>query len=434
MTPPASTEPGLQRQHMSWWTRMWAPFWALPAAVMALSLALGLLVPELERTEIVRVPLVFEGGHDGARSVLSTIASAMISVTGLVFSVTMVVLQLASSQFTPRILGSFLDSRVAQVTLGTFTGSFLYSLTVLRVVRGGDAQEEQGGFVPEAAVTLSYFYVIGSVGMFLAFIHHITSRVQVSRVISDVGRGTVRGVTGSADDSDDSDDESGDGGSRAAPVAHGVPDAGRALHLDQRHGHVVALDAVRLVARAEEHDVVVHLDVGIGDFLVPGQCIGRVVRADGGDPSLDGEQMTSLAQCLRLAGERELSNDPLFGTRQLVDIAERALSAGINDPTTAAQVVNELHRVLRTLSCRRDPTPVLRDDDGHARATYRPQTLRRHLRLAVDELAFYGRENAQVPHALEAMLDELARHALPVHRTALNDARQRLGKLTEASP
>lgn len=420
MSPPASTEPGLQHEHMALWRRVWDRFWALPAAIMALSLALGLLVPEVERTEVVRLPLVFDGGHEGARSVLSTISSAMISVTGLVFSVTMVVLQLASSQFSPRLLGSFLDSRVAQVTLGVFTGSFLYSLTVLRVVRGDDSGVD-GGFVPEVAVTLSYFYVLASVGMFLAFIHHITSRVQVSRVISDLGHATVHGVNISADDTDDdTDDDDGPAGRGARP-----------LYLDDRHGHVVKLDTAGLVAHAVEHGVVVHLEVGIGDSLISGQRIGRVVGADGIASSLDGDQMKAFARSLRLARERQLGNDPLFGTRQLVDIAERALSAGINDPTTGAQVVNELHRVLRALSCRRDPSPVLRDDDGAVRATYRPQTLRRHLHLAVDEMAFYGRDNAQVPQALEAMLEELGVHALPRHRAALHEARQRLADLVE---
>ena len=130
----------------SWWDRLWAPFWAVPLAATVASLALGVLLPAAEGSSSAQLPFVFPGGPDGARSVLGTIAGAMISVTGLVFSLTMVVLQLASSQFTPRLLGTFLQSRLTQATLGSFIASFVFSLTVLRSVRGdatGDA------FVPQ---------------------------------------------------------------------------------------------------------------------------------------------------------------------------------------------------------------------------------------------------------------------------------------------
>lgn len=418
---------------MAWLTMLWAKtrdsLWFLPCIMTFAAIALAVGVTAAEREDAYTWVSWrwwgFGGGVEGARGVLSAIAGGLITVTGVTFSVTIVALQLASSQFTPRILGSFLDSRTAQVTLGVFTGSFIYSLTVLRVVRGGDAEEEGGTFVPEAAVSLSYFYVLASVGMFLAFIHHITSRVQVSRVISDLGRSTVRGVTSSCDESSEEASED----TLDWPAAG----EGQPLHLDQRHGHVVMLDATGLVGHAEKHDLVVHLDMGVGDFLVPGQCIGRVIGGADGAHSADDQFAKAITDNLRLGRERDLANDPLFGTRQLVDIAERALSAGINDPTTAAQVVNELHLVLRALSCRPDPTPVLRDDDDRPRVSYRPQTLRRHLLLAVDELAYYGKENAQVLPALQAVLEEVARHALPVHQQSLQEARQRLDRATETA-
>ena len=110
--------------------RLVRPFWVIPAAVTAVAALLGLVLPLVDAALHFEIGVTFPGGPDGARSVLSTIASAMISVTGLVFSITMVVLQLASSQYSPRILGSFLDSRVTQTTLGVFTGSFIYALTV----------------------------------------------------------------------------------------------------------------------------------------------------------------------------------------------------------------------------------------------------------------------------------------------------------------
>jgi len=117
---------------LNWWNRIWRRFWALPAAIAGASVVLGFAVPEIDDLLENPLPALFQGGTDGARSLLSTIAGAMISVTGLVFSITIVVLQLASSQFSPRVLGRFLENRTTQVTLGVFTGSFLYSPTTYR--------------------------------------------------------------------------------------------------------------------------------------------------------------------------------------------------------------------------------------------------------------------------------------------------------------
>ena len=142
------------------WQRIWRPFWALPAAICAAGIAAGILLPELDRRLSQHLPYLFQGGPDGARGMLSTIASAMISVTGLVFSITMVVLQLASSQFTPRILGEFLAKRITQVTLGVFTASFVFSLTVLRSVQG--ATDTVSAFVPQLSVTVAFLLVLAT--------------------------------------------------------------------------------------------------------------------------------------------------------------------------------------------------------------------------------------------------------------------------------
>ena len=170
---------------------MWQPFWAVPLALATTSIALGLGLPMLDEAAWRGIPVLFQGGPDGARSLLGTIASAMISVTGLVFSITMVVLQLASSQFTPRVLGTFLDSRITQVTLGVFTGTFLYALTVLRSVRGASEGIEE--FVPQLATSVAFAGVVASVGCFLAFIHHITQSVRVDHVITTGGTTDPRG-------------------------------------------------------------------------------------------------------------------------------------------------------------------------------------------------------------------------------------------------
>ena len=157
----------------SWWHNVWRPFWAVPAACAVSAVALGLALPLLDEGLQTELPYVFQGGPSGARNLLGTIATGMISMTGLVFSITMVVLQLASSQFTPRVLGSFLESRITQATLGVFTASFVFALTVTRSVRGDYG--ETGTFVPQVSVTAAFVLVLASVGCFLAFIHHITS-------------------------------------------------------------------------------------------------------------------------------------------------------------------------------------------------------------------------------------------------------------------
>ncbi len=169
----------------TFWSRLWEPFWVLPMVVVVLAFSAGLALPQLDEALAEHVPYVFQGGPDGARSLLGTIASAMISVTGLVFSITMVVLQLASSQFTPRILGTFLQSRITQLTLGLFIASFVFALTVLRSVQGGS--EAATEFVPQVSVTLAFLLVTASVGLFIAFIQHITTSIQVTHVTASLG-------------------------------------------------------------------------------------------------------------------------------------------------------------------------------------------------------------------------------------------------------
>ena len=142
---------------IGWWERLWGPFWVLPSMICALAVAAGLLLPRIEAALTDDLPYLFGGGAESARSLLSTIASAMISVTGLVFSITMVVMQLASSQFTPRLLGSFLSSRITQVTLGVFTSSFVFALIVLRDVRGGDEPFVPRWLSPDHPGVLGYY-------------------------------------------------------------------------------------------------------------------------------------------------------------------------------------------------------------------------------------------------------------------------------------
>ncbi len=388
----------------TWWDALWRPFWALPGFLALFSLVLGIVLPLLDDS-IGEPSWVFEGGPDAARSLLGTIAGAMISVTGLVFSITMVILQLASSQFTPRILGTFLESRITQVTLGVFTGSFIYGLTVLRAVRG-----DSDDIVPESAVTFAFVYVLLAVGMFLAFIHHITRSVQVSQVMTHVRRRTLAAARRL------------DGGDTAAGWSPRVGTPRSDLDLGDRCGYVNVLDSTLLVQRAAELGVVAELDVTPGIFLAPGQVVGRAWGRD----DLTDKDVQRLTAAVHLDEERDFVVDPGFGVRQLLDIAERALSPGINDPTTAIQAVNELHVVLRFLASRPDPSPYLVGEDGEVRGVYRPQTYAKFLSEAIEELTHYGKDSVRVVPHLRVVLTDLMEAARPEHRATTEAVLHRL--------
>ena len=391
---------------VGWWDRLWAPFWTLPSVISGLAVVAALTLPVVDEHLRGEVPYLFSGNVDSARSLLSTIASAMISLTGLVFSITMVVMQLASSQFTPRLIGTFLASRITQVTLGVFTSSFLFAFVVLRDVRGGEDP-----FVPQLSVTTAFVLVLASVAMFFAFIHHIPMSIQVGQVIDRVAQGTVAALKeGSDAEWDDS--------SAVPPSWSQQPGPSVVVTTGERHGVVQRIHYSHLVERAQRAGVVVELLARPGDVRHTGQHLALVHGA-----GADDDVVEAVRASYGLGKDRTLQQDPEFGVRQLVDIAERALSPGINDPTTAVQVLDELHRILRVAAARPDRSAYLVDAAGAVRVVDRPTTFARLLDLALDEIAHYGADTLQVPRRIEALLDDVEQMARPEHAAVVASKR-----------
>ncbi|MBS42689.1 MAG: hypothetical protein CMH83_05885 [Nocardioides sp.] len=377
-----------------WWRAAFLPFWVVPGLWCVAAVVAGLVLPKVEQS-VGSIPIAVASGPDGARAVLSTIAGAMISVTGLVFSITIVVLQLASSQFTPRVLRSFLDDRVTQNTLGVFAASFLYSLSVLRAVRGSN--DITSVAVPQLAVTVAFVLVVAAVGMFLAFIHHITSSIAVESVIGRVSDECRRII------------ESGLGHEDGLPTtAPELPDLpGQHVVVADRSGYLDLVDRGRLCAAAARHDARVELLHPLGTFVAEGAPLA-VVRLPGAAAPADVNWAALVAGGVVLSTERSMQQDLSFGFRRLVDIAERALSPGVNDPTTAVQAIDRLHDLLRRIAVLPDVHPVTLDEDDVPRVVTRERSFGDHLDLAVDEIAHYGRGSLQVPRRLDAMLEDLA--------------------------
>ncbi len=421
LTPPSET----------WWRRLWRPFWALPVAICLAALVAGIVIPTIDEVFIGSVPYVFEGGPNGARTLLGTIAGAMISVTGLVFSVTIVVLQLASSQFTPRIIPQFLASRITQGTLGFFLATFIFSLTVMRAVRGSN--EDIVKFVPDVAVTVAFVLVLISVGYFLAFIHNITSSIQVSRIISRLGKSTVAvadRIYPEADAAAGQDDSDGSGDIDLASDAtwSPPPDASRTdIVTPHRYGRVTSIDYPALVDAADAIDAVIVIEIDHGHFVAEGERLAVVW----GEEDLDDARRRAIERAFHLGDERSMVQDIAFGFRQLIDIADRALSPGINDPTTAAQTIDELHRTLRRIVQRDPPSRYVAGPGGDVRVVHRLPTFQFLLDLAVDEIAHYGRSSIQIPRRLLTMLEVLRECGQPRYADTIDAAAQRVRHMTD---
>ncbi len=397
--------PGVRTSSL--WQRFWAPFWMVPIAISVASVGLALLLSAIDGLVANEIPLFFHSGASGARSLLSTIASITISITGPVFSITLVVLQLASSQFTPRILGSFLESRVTQFSLGMFVGTFLYALTVMRSIR------TDPDFVPQLATSFAFFMVVGSMGMFLAFIRHIVLSIQISEVIFRIQLSGIESL-----DNVMPEDQAEVDNITRKPWRPDEEESVRDVYYGGRGGYICEINYNKLMSFAHKHGGVIEVLYPVGHYVPCNQVIARWF----GPKELDGVDDLSAAvtELMSFNRERTIRQDFSFSIRQLVDIAERALSPGVNDPTTAIQCINCIQSLCRVMVTRRVPSNYLNDDDGELRVIYQPQTVEENLELAVVEIAHWGSTSVRIGPALHTMINDLRSVALPEYQQVLD--------------
>lgn len=376
-------------------------FWLVPAAfaVGAVAAAVGLSVLELQ------VALPFEGilpsGPAGARSLLSSIITAMISFTALVFSITVVALQLASSQYSPRVLRTFLQDRIIQATLGTFVATFLFAMVVLAALPARDGER-----FPELSLAVSMSLVLASSGTFIYYLHHITTVMRVSHIIASIGTQTRRSIARLP-----ATDE---------PEAV-VPGAVTQTVLAPEPGMISNVDLALLARLAREYDCAFAVVPAPGDFVAAGAPLVRVHRTARG--TARPVPTDRVDQGVTIGVERTPGQDVAFGFRQLADIAERALSPAVNDVTTAVRAVQETHDLLRRLATRPDPTHVVRDDDGTVRVRVDGVPYDTLLAMIVDDIRLVASQQPRVARLLDALLRDLATVALPVHQSAIGRRR-----------
>jgi uncharacterized membrane protein len=404
----------LRLRHLA--ERLGSNYWLVPAlcaaGAMGLSHASAVFDARLSADEPTWY--LFPGGPEGARSVLSAVASSTLTLAGLVFSVTILVLQLASSQFSPRALRTFLKDRPSQLTLGTLVGTFIYALLGLRNAWGSSEGAER--HVPALSVWLAVVFALLSVGSFIYYIHHVSQSIRAVVILARIGeetRGTLEYMYPESIGEDTEEPR--------AVRPEGLPSL--LVPYPGGSGVLVSVDEERLLRCAREARVTVALVPMVGDFVPHGGTLFEVW----GDASR--LEVKKLVKALTLGPERTLEQDTAFGFRQLVDIAERALSPGINDPTTAVQAIDQLHDLLRRMVRRRFPAEAREDEDGTPRLICPRPDWGSYVQLAVEEVRRFGKDSIQVARRLRFMLEDLLRVAPEFRRGEL----ERQLSLLEAS-
>ncbi len=323
----------------------------IPGLIVVAFAVLGIVLVQIdEQLDLEGVEVVFKGDGPAARTVLSVIAGSLITVAGLTFSITMVVLQLASSQFSPRILRTFFGDRVTQVTIGFYVGTFVYAILVLRAVGSfGDA-----GFVPRLSVTAASLFGIAAVVLLIVFLHHVSQMIQVSHVSANIARQTLARLDELYPDryGEPVDQEQAD--SLLASWRAQAP--GRVL--PRRPGYVQRIGIDDVAGALAPHAERIAILVAPGDFVSIEMPIAEVWPA-----SVAEQCGREILGAVSLASERDLNQDVDFGIRQLTDTALKALSPGINDPMTAVTCISYLRSVLVRLTEREAPPGVRRFPD-----------------------------------------------------------------------
>lgn len=377
-------------------------FWFIPGLLLALAGALAFATVWLDRLLEQQLQLTWDwtytGGAEGARAVLSTIAGSMITVAGVVFSITIVALTLATSQFGPRLLRNFIRDRANQVVLGTFIATFLYCLLVLRTVRGDD----YGQFVPSISVLIGVILAVVSLGVLIYFIHHMATSIQAAEVIGNVSGELERTIHRLFPE------KLGENAPPEGP-ANPVPElkAATAKPIRARHsGYIVTIDNEGLLHLTREHDLVVQLLYQPGNFLIAADVIAWAWPAD----RTSDEIAEHLAGVFQTGQERTAVQDMNFCLEQLVEIAIRALSPGINDPFTAMRCISKLGEALCQLFQRQLPSPYRHDKERRLRVLTPPVNVDAVLGIAFHQIREYGKSNIDVMLHLKKTLERLLPH------------------------
>lgn len=383
------------------WDALSTSFWFIPMLMVlgAIALAIATIYVDHQEAELVgTLVFTYTRGPDGARAILSSIAGSMVTVATTAFSIVIVALQLASGQFGPRLIRNFIRDRGNQIVLGTFIATFVYCLLVLRTISGQEDEE----FVPQLSVTFSVGLAIASIAVLIYFIDHSAKSIQAQNVIAQVG-----------DDIDQTmkrlfPQRIGQSKKNEHEIATDIPtnfdDATSLKATDE--GYIQGVDDQELIKIAQEYDLIVRLNYRPGDFIVKGSTLAQVFLKQQANKKLTAK----LNEAFVFGKQRTEVQDLEFPINQLVEIAVRALSPGINDPFTAIICIDQLSASLCHLAQREIPSPYRHDDNKNLRVIAKPITFPDMVDAAFNQIRQYGQSSVGVTIRLLEALATIATH------------------------
>ena len=402
--------------------QLWQPLreslWFVPLLMVlsALGLAYGLV--QFDQASSAhgtrRLPLLFGIDAEGAGGMLTAISASMLTVAALTFSLLLAAIAQVSNQYSPRALRNFMRDPLNQFVMGYFVSVFTFGLLVQGTIRGGEATK----FVPTTAVLTALLLALGGVAALIFFIHHVAEALQTGTLVQQITTETEREIARlfPCHFGQELEEEA-----HAAAAAFVAEPAGWVPVLAAAAGYLQNVDTAGLLAWTTRHRTVLRLDCHIGDFVGHGQRLFSVRAGRERAPAEPADWPDDLLRYASIGRHRNPAQDVAFGLQQLVDIALKALSPGINDTTTAIMAIDYLGELGGQLA-RREFPGVLRSDGQHLRVLVRMYTFDEYMQLSFDLVRESAAGNPAVLRRLLRALALVAGHVRePARRPVLRE-------------
>ncbi|MBA3633443.1 MAG: DUF2254 domain-containing protein [Acidobacteria bacterium] len=399
----------------NFWVVLRSSLWFVPGLMVTASIALALILIEVDgRIDgkwLLEYPRLFGVGSEGSRGMLTAIAGSMLTVAALAFSMTLSALTQASAQYTPRILRNFMRDRVNQFILGYFVSVFAYCLVVLRTIRGADEIK----FVPSLAVLVGLVLAIGGIVVLIYFIHHIASSLQVSQIIDNIVEETKEAIDSlfpkelgkAAEEAEKTEAQV----LRASNGWREIP--------ARESGYIQQVDTENLIEFAEENEFIIKMERGIGQFIGEGATLVSLTEYEqNSEMKIDDQTEQEINELFSINRYRTIEQDVGYGIRQIVDIALKALSPGVNDTTTAVTCIDFLGVIVGEIARRRLPERV-RVKDGKPRVFAKVPNFEDYVETAFDQIRISGKGNQAIFERLLGALIFVSKNTQSENRHAV---------------